>query len=205
VRKHGFNLKPNLLLSVWAFLLFCDMPAAADSVTYSFFGSAWLTGTNFTYESPSGFLAFDTGRLVPTTSTDVFFYDVSGNYFKNDIGKLANFDFVSEDELLLHTTTGCSLDFTIVSGFSHVKEACPADTLNGGSSIPAFGYLLNVYTNFDVVGTGEIGIRPTDSGSPTPEASSLMLVGLGLVGAKFLRTRKHACGGCHQFGGFHAT
>jgi hypothetical protein len=86
--------------------------------------------------------------------------------FKDDIGSLANFDFVSEDELL-HTTTSCSLDFTIRSGFSHVDSECPADTLTGGSSVLAFGYLLDVFTNFDVVGTGEIGIRPTDTGGGT--------------------------------------
>lgn len=177
MRRSGF---------LWAVfvLLATNIPLQADSVTYSFFGSAWLQGTDFTYVSPDGFLTFDTGPLAPTTATDVFFYDVSGAYFKNDIGALASFDFVSEDELLLHTTTGCSLDFTLQSGNSHVNSHCPAETLIAGSSIPGSGYLLDVFTNFDVVGTGGIGIRPTDmgdggggggGGSPVPEPSSVAL------------------------------
>ena len=169
----------RFLLSVFALLLAASLPIQADSVTYSFFGSAWLTGTSFTYVLPDGFLTFDTGPLVPTTATDVFFYDVSGAFFKNDIGALKDFDFVSEDELLLHTITGCSLDFTLQSGNSHVNSHCPAETLVGGSSIPGSGYLLDVFTNFDVLGTGGIGVRPTDmgggGGSSVPEPSSVVL------------------------------
>jgi hypothetical protein len=181
--------KRTMRLIVFALLLIGSLPVKADSVTYSFFGSAWLQGTNFTYVSPGGFLTFDTGPLTPTTATDVFFYDVNGPFFKNDIDSLATFDFVSEDELRLHTTTGCDLDFTIKSGFSAVDSHCHTDTLVGGSSIPASGYLLDVFTNFDVVGTGGIGIRPTDTGggtggggsAPEPSSAVLFLSALALV------------------------
>jgi hypothetical protein len=139
---HRFTLDmrgSGVLLPAFALLLVGSLPVKADSVTYSFFGSAWLQGTSFTYVSPGGFLTFDTGPLAPTTASDVFFYDISGAFFKNDIGSLATFDFVSEDELLLHTTTGCNLDFTIQSGFSHVDSKCPAESLTGGSSVLALG------------------------------------------------------------------
>src|SRR3954453_17260943 len=99
MRTDYFCRPSQLLAGMLAFLSLACVSARADSVTYSFFGSAWLQGTNFTYVSPSGFLSFDTGPLVPTTATDVFFYDVNGSFFKNDIGSLATFDFVSEDEL----------------------------------------------------------------------------------------------------------
>jgi hypothetical protein len=194
---HRFTLSmrgSGVLSNVFALLLIAGLPVRADSVTYSFFGSAWLQDTSFNYVSPNGFLTFDTGPLTPTTATDVFFYDISGAFFKNDIGSLANFDFVSEDELLLHTTTSCSLDFTIRSGFSHVDSECPADTLIGGSSVLAFGYLLDVFTNFDVVGTGEIGIRPTDTGGGTggdsaPEPSSAVIFISALAMIMFSRLR----------------
>lgn len=168
------------LLILFALLTGASVSLTAGSVTYSFFGSAWLQGTNFQYVSPGGFLSFDTGPLTPTTSTDVFFYDINGAFFVNDIGALATFDFVSEDELLLRTTTGCTLDFTLSSGFSHVSDVCPAEFLTGGSSIPGFGYLLNVFTNFDVVGTGELGVTPTGTGGgtggdTTPEPSTALL------------------------------
>jgi hypothetical protein len=171
----------------------------AESVTYSFFGSAWLTGTNFTYVSPTGFLSFDTGPLAPTTATDVFFYNVYGTYFKHDIGALATFDFVSEDELVLKTTTGCNIDFTLPGGVSAVHYVCPNDTLIATSSISGSGYLLNVFTNFNVVGTGGLGITPTDTGdggSSTPEPSSLALVGISLIATAVLfrkRTRMCTC------------
>jgi hypothetical protein len=165
-----------------ALLSIACLSARADSVTYSFFGSAWLQGTSFTYVSPAGFLRFDTGPVVPTTASDVFFCDVNGAFFKNDIGSLATFDFVSEDELVLKTSA-CTLDFTIARGDSHVAEACPGSSLISGSSIPASGYLLNVFTNFDVVGTGGIGVQPTQTeGGDVPEPASFVLVGLGCLG-----------------------
>jgi len=188
MRKQKSNRSGCFIVLCWALLLISSNPAKADSVTYSFSGSAWLTGTSFTYVSPSGFLSFDTGPLVPTTAGDVFFYDVSGAYFRNDIGQLATFDFASEDELILHTNTGCSLDFTLVGGFSHAHSICPADQINAGSSVLGFGYLLNVYTNFDVVGAGEIGVTPTQTGpGPAPEPSSLILLAFGLVAVSFVR------------------
>jgi hypothetical protein len=111
---------------------------------------------------------------------------------------LKDFDFVSEDELVIHTTTLCTLDFYIANGKSAVHSKCPGDTLDGGSSVLAFGYLLNVYTNFDVVGAGEIGITPTTSGgggggNSTPEPSTLALLASGLGGLSFLgRTHRYA-------------
>ena len=179
--------------AVLVFLATC-LSAKAESVTYSFFGSAWLQGTDFTFVSPTGFLGFDTGPLVPTTASDVFFYDVNGAYFKNDIGALVSFDFVSEDELLLKTT-GCTLAFTLSSGNSHVLASCPASSLDAGSSISGSGYLLDVFTNFDVVGTGEIGIAPTETGvgGQAPEPSGYLLAGTGCVILACLR--KMAKGG----------
>ncbi|HWC98774.1 MAG TPA: PEP-CTERM sorting domain-containing protein [Candidatus Sulfopaludibacter sp.] len=177
-------------LGLLAFLSIANS-ARADSVTYSFFGTAWLTGTDFTYVSPGGFLSFDTGPLVPTTSTDVYFYNVNGTYFQHDIGPLATFDFVSGNEFVLTTSTACTVDFTIEAGDSHAKLDCPTDMLTTSSSVPASGYLLDVYTNFNVVGTGGLGITPTDTGggggggggggTATPEPASVMLFALGLL------------------------
>lgn len=181
MRKVEFNSKPALHIAIaLGVLLMSAGLTHAESVTYSFFGSEWLTGTDFTYVSPTGFLSFDTGPLVPTTATDVYFYDISGAYFKNDIGALASFDFVTEDELVLKTTTGCILEFTNPGGFSHANSVCPSESFVGGSSVLAFGYLLDVFTNFDVVGAGEIGIRPTATGS-VPEPSGLIAGGLATV------------------------
>src|ERR1700681_4793903 len=69
-------------------LLVFQLPARADTVTYTFTGSGSLAGTNFTYISTSGFLSFPTGNLVPTTATDLF----DGGY---DRGPITFFNFDS--------------------------------------------------------------------------------------------------------------
>jgi hypothetical protein len=64
---HRFTLSmrgSGVLSNVFALLLIAGLPVRADSVTYSFFGSAWLQDTSFTYVSPNGFLTFDTGPLT---------------------------------------------------------------------------------------------------------------------------------------------
>jgi hypothetical protein len=88
-------------LSITFLLLLCvfaSAPAAnASSITYTFTGAQDLSGTNFTYISPSGFLAFDTGILTPTTSTDLH---LAGT----DYGALTGFDFESSTVFDLFTS-----------------------------------------------------------------------------------------------------
>jgi hypothetical protein len=182
--------------AVLALMVFLESPAAADSETYSFFGSGFLEGTSFTYISPGGFLTFPSGPLVPTTATDLFFHDVSGADFPIDTGQIIDFDFVSEDELLLHSNGfATTYDFTIRNGFSFTHLTGPAYSLDSGSSILAFGYLLDVETNFDVVGVGELGIRKSqDSGgggstTTVPEPGSLVLFATGSLALPFLLRR----------------
>jgi hypothetical protein len=151
--------------------------AEGASVTYSFFGSGFLEGTRFTYVSPSGYLTFPSGPLVPTTSTDLFFHDVAGADVPIDDGSIVDFDFVSEDEFVLHGKGfATTYDFTIENGFSFARLSGPSYSLSAGSSILAFGYLLNIDTNFDVVGAGGLGIRPTEVVVATPEPGSLPLI-----------------------------
>jgi hypothetical protein len=88
-------------LSITFLLLLCvfaSAPAAnASSITYTFTGAQGLSGTNFTYISPSGFLAFDTGILTPTTSTDL-------HVLGADYGPLTGFDFESSTVLDLFSS-----------------------------------------------------------------------------------------------------
>jgi len=77
--------------------------ARADSVTYTFTGAGVLSGTDFTYISPSGFLSLSNNILAPNTTTDLF---VSGT----DEGGITAFLVLPHSPLLSPTTQFISID-----------------------------------------------------------------------------------------------
>jgi hypothetical protein len=77
-------------IAAFFLLLVCALaiPKAsyAESITYTFTGTSFLAGTNFTYVDPSGFLSFG-HSLVPTTASHLL-------YLGQDEGQLLQFDFI---------------------------------------------------------------------------------------------------------------
>jgi hypothetical protein len=135
--------------------LFGALTAAhADTVTYSFTGSASLAGTDFTYVDTSGFLSFDTGELAPTTATDLFNTSAGG-----DQGPLTGFDFIAGNQYQLFAGAN-----NVFVGLSTAYEI-GAPVVN--ESLGSFGKLT---------------ITDTPSVSATPEPSSLVLLGTGVLG-----------------------
>jgi hypothetical protein len=81
---HRFTLSmrgSGVLSNVFALLLIAGLPVRADSVTYSFFGSAWLQDTSFTYVSPHRFSHLRHRPADADYCHRCIFYDISGAFF----------------------------------------------------------------------------------------------------------------------------
>jgi hypothetical protein len=139
------------------------VPAKAGSITYTFTGLDFLTGTNFTYDSPSGFLSFvplGSPSLTPTTASDLI---DSGT----DFGPLTGFQFVAPQGILF-VTGGGSLVLLMDNPFP-LNILITQGLILQGRSI------------------GALGIAAT---TPAPEPSSLVLLATGLGALIILSRRK---------------
>jgi hypothetical protein len=148
-------------VAVLLFLLAVQVPAKAESITYTFTGTDREAGTSFTYISPTGFLSFDTGNLIPTTASDLI-------YDSLDYGPITGFDFHNSGSYNIYGTTA----ELPVSGTSY--------------SLNALG-TQNVDVYFNANATLNIAVT---AGSAVPEPSSLILLATGLLGLAGISWRK---------------
>ena len=143
-------------------VLTCAPAANATSITYTTTGSGSLSGTDFAYIDPTGFLAFDTGLLTPTTSTDLFFLGT-------DYGALTAFEFFSPTSFALDHGTTFGVDVNL--------------------GIP---YQISALIAGESVGSGTLTISDTpESGVPEPSSLVLVSTGAiaaaGSMRRRFLR------------------
>lgn len=156
--KSLFSVYALVLLSLFAVV---TPSAHASSITYTFTGSGLLSGTNFTYVTADGFLSFDTGVLIPTTSTDLFI----GSY---DGGAISGFDFIAPTAFKIFGTP-------YQNTFS----------IRGGDS----GYQISALTlSENLVDGSTLSITNTPT-TVTPEPSTFLLLGTGVVGMFRARRR----------------
>jgi PEP-CTERM motif-containing protein len=148
-------------------LLVFQLPARADTVTYTFTGADGLAGTNFTYVSTSGFLSFPTGNLVPTTATDFFFDGV-------DKGPLGTINFNSSTTIFF-VSQGLEIGFNPAYSLNIL-----GDQVLGWPTFPKDSAILNISCP---------SCPPPISSAPEP--SSLVMLATGIAGLIFVSLRLH--------------
>ena len=186
------------LLSVVAVVaLFAPIAKADPMNQISFQGtSTYNTNGNVTFNAPSSATLGGGNATVGGVSTGIFSSFVASNAtpgFKNTYVDFMNFNAKSASTFELFTATdpsGNILDFFVTSQALTMGTGGPEDigmgyyTLNGAR--------LNLVGTFDMTTQGAAGTSVTfsDTNSVTPEPSSLMLLGTGLVSAAGMLVRR---------------
>lgn len=118
------NRSSKLLIGAVALvcLLAFQVSAKADTITYDFTGTGWLSGTNFTYELSGDFLSFPSGNLAPTTPGDLVIFGI-------DRGPVTSFDFLS---LSSYTISSSSGSFSVSGGMNYSLSTLGTQVLRFG-------------------------------------------------------------------------
>ena len=133
----------------------CSPNRKAESVTYTFTGSGFLAGTDFTYIDPSGFLSFNSGNLTPTTATDL----LDGS----DEGELVQFDFIDATDYSLSSAAQTFLGLGLSTHYQ-IGSFTLGESLGSGTLVIAPTSSTSVTpepSSLILLGTGAIGILGT--------------------------------------------